>query len=63
MTCLLIYTVNFTDPLVSLLGREDCPAIQRAAANDILSHAMKFMELKEIEVRLQMLEAAHNPGG
>jgi len=60
---LKISTTKAAETLVSLLDREDRPAIQRAAANDILSHVMKFMELKEIEVRLQTLEAAHNPGG
>ena len=44
----------------SLLEREDYPAIQKAAANDILSHVMKFMELEEIEVRLTALEVAQS---
>lgn len=42
--------------LATLLEREDCPGVQRAAANDILDHVMKFMELKEIEERLITLE-------
>lgn len=42
--------------LSTLLDREDSPGVQRAAANDILGHVMKFMELKEIEERLTLLE-------
>lgn len=57
---LKISTTKASETLASLLEREDYPAIQRAAANDILSHVMKFMELKEIEVRLTALEVAQS---
>lgn len=42
--------------LESLLSRDDSPAVQRAAANDILGHVVKFMELREFEERLLKLE-------
>lgn len=56
-------TTKATETLVCLLERDDCPAIQRAAANDILNHVLKFMELKEIEDRLKTLEAARELKG
>jgi len=31
--------------------------IQRGVANDLLNHVAKFIELHEIEVRIQLLEA------
>ena len=49
-------TTKAANTLVSLLDREDHPAVQRAAANDILGHVMKFIELKEMEERLINLE-------
>ncbi len=42
--------------LADLLERDDSPTVQRAAANDILGHVMKFMELKELEDRLADIE-------
>lgn len=51
-------TTKAASTLSSLLEREDCPGVQRAAANDILGHVIKFMELKDIEERLMRLE--HN---
>ncbi|MBS0656065.1 MAG: hypothetical protein JSR46_09825 [Verrucomicrobia bacterium] len=47
------------DTLVVLLDREDYPAVQRAAANDILGHIQKFKELHEFEERLSRLEQRH----
>lgn len=44
------------DTLIALLVREDYPAVQRAAANDILGHIQKFKELEEFEKRLSKLE-------
>lgn len=49
-------TTKAASTLTALLDKGDSPAIQRAAANDILNHVMKFMELKEIEERLINLE-------
>lgn len=40
----------------SCLERDDSPTVQRAAANDVLGHVMKFMELKELEGRLADIE-------
>lgn len=42
--------------LGNLLERDDSPTVQRAAANDVLGHVMKFMELKELEDRLADIE-------
>jgi hypothetical protein len=42
--------------LASLLDREDFPAVQRAAATDILNQIAKFKELEEQEERLANLE-------
>ena len=42
--------------LGDLLERDDSPTVQRAAANDVLGHVMKFMELKELEDRLADIE-------
>lgn len=44
------------DTLVKLLDRDDCPTVQRAAANDILNHIQKFKELQELEERITLLE-------
>lgn len=44
------------DTLVSLLSHSN-PAIQRGVANDLLNHVAKFIELREIEERIQLLEA------
>lgn len=43
--------------LVALLDRHDYPAVQRAAANDILTHVQKFKELQDFEERILKLEA------
>lgn len=53
---LKISTIKAASTLFNLLDREDFPAVQRSAANDILGHVTKFMELKEIEERLINLE-------
>lgn len=53
---LKIMTTKASATLSALLDREDSPTVQRSAANDILGHVMKFMELKEIEQRLINLE-------
>lgn len=53
---LKIITTKAAATLSTLLDREESPAVQRAAANDILGHVIKFMELKEIEERLKKLE-------
>ena len=42
--------------LTDLLERDDSPTVQRSAANDVLGHVMKFMELKELEDRLADIE-------
>lgn len=42
--------------LAGLLERDDSPTVQRSAANDVLGHVMKFMELKELEDRLADIE-------
>lgn len=44
------------ETLISLLDRSDCPAVQRAASNDILAHVQRFKELRDIEDRLKALE-------
>lgn len=56
INCLKISTTKAATTLTNLLDREDCPAVQRAASNDILGHVMRFMELKEIEERLIKIE-------
>lgn len=42
--------------LCSLMDRDDCPSVQRAAANDVLNHVVKFKELQELEKRLDEVE-------
>lgn len=42
--------------LCNLMDRTECPSVQRAAANDVLSHIMKFKELQELEKRLDEVE-------
>ncbi len=44
------------DVLVQLLDDES-PMIRRGVANDILNHAGKFIELKELEERIKKLES------
>lgn len=43
------------DTLIELLNDAN-PLIRRGAANDIIGHVTKLMELKEIETRLKALE-------
>jgi polyhydroxyalkanoate synthesis regulator phasin len=42
--------------LVDLTCREDHPGVQRAAANDILNHLLKYKEMHEMEERVTALE-------
>lgn len=49
-------TTKAARTLANLLEREDNPSVQRAAANDVLGHVMKFIELKELEERLTEME-------
>lgn len=42
--------------LINLTARSDAPSVQRAAANDILTHTMRFKELMEVEKRLAEVE-------
>jgi transposase-like protein len=48
------------DVLDNLLLRDDCPAVQRAAANDILNQLAKFKEILEFKQRLETVEARLN---
>lgn len=49
-------TTKAADTLVTLLSHSN-PTIQRGVANDLLNHVAKFIELHEIEERIQVLEA------
>lgn len=49
-------TSKAADTLISLLSHSN-PAIQRGAANDLLNHVVRFIELQDIEQRLNLLEA------
>jgi hypothetical protein len=49
-------TTRAADTLVCLLSHSN-PTIQRGVANDLLNHVAKFIELHEIEERIQLLEA------
>jgi hypothetical protein len=42
------------------MDRTEHPSVQRAAANDVLSHIMKFKELQELEKRLDDVERLLN---
>lgn len=42
--------------LSNLMDREDSPSVQRAAANDVLNHIVKFKEIQEFEKRLNKIE-------
>jgi predicted DNA-binding protein (UPF0251 family) len=53
---LKITSTKAAKTLGDLLERDDSPTVQRAAANDVLGHVMKFMELKELEDRLADVE-------
>jgi hypothetical protein len=44
------------ETLISLLDRQDFPAVQRASANDILAHIQRFKEFHDHEERLRALE-------
>ncbi len=46
--------------LCSLLDRTEHPSVQRAAANDVLSHVVRFKELQELEKRLDEVERLIN---
>lgn len=50
-----------TEVLTDLLGDENSQ-VKRAAANDILNHVGKFIELKDIEGRLKSLESSVKSG-
>lgn len=50
------HTTKAVDTLATLLD-DDNPQIRRGASNDILNHVSRFIEIKEIEVRLKALEA------
>ena len=52
-------TTKAVDVLVDLLDNSS-PSIQRSVANDILGHVGKFIELKEIEKRLDSLESVNS---
>lgn len=52
------HTTKAVDTLAMLLDDEN-PQIRRGVSNDILNHVTRFMELKEIEARLKILEVAH----
>jgi len=53
---LKVNTMKAASTLIKLTDREDYPSVQRAAANDILNHVMKFKELQELEGRIAVLE-------
>ena len=53
---LKITSTKAAKTLADLLERDDSPTVQRSAANDVLGHVMKFMELKELEDRLADIE-------
>lgn len=57
---LKLNAVKAVSVLCSLMDREDHPNVQRAAANDVLNHVLKFKELLEIEQRLMNLENNNN---
>jgi hypothetical protein len=50
------HTTKAVDTLAMLLD-DDNPQIRRGVSNDILNHVSRFIEIKEIEVRLKALEA------
>jgi len=51
------YSIKAVETLAALLD-DASSQVKRAAANDILNHVGRLMELKEIEVRLKALENA-----
>lgn len=42
--------------LIHLAGRSDAPAVQRAAANDVLNQVIKYKEVMEMERRMSEIE-------
>lgn len=48
--------IKAASTLSGLMDREDAPAVQRAAANDVLNHVVKFKEMEEFEKRLNAIE-------
>ena len=56
VTQLKVNAIKAASTLIKLTDREDCPSVQRAAANDILNHVIKFQELQELENRISILE-------
>lgn len=46
--------------LCNLMDRTEYPSVQRAAANDVLSHVVRFKELHELEKRLDEVERLLN---
>lgn len=49
------HTTKAIDVLVKLLDIDN-PALQRNVANDIIGHIVRFKELHELEIRLEILE-------
>lgn len=49
------YTTKAVDTLANLMD-DDVSQVRRGAANDILNHVGRFMELKELERRIEILE-------
>lgn len=56
VTQLKVSALKAASTLIKLTDRDDSPGVQRAAANDILNHVIKFQELKELEERVAILE-------
>lgn len=50
-------TVKAATTISLLLDRDDSPAVQRAAANDVLNHVGRFKELQELQERIEKLES------
>jgi len=57
---LKLSTTKAAMTLCNLMDREDCPSVQRAAANDILNQVVKFKEIHELEKRLDEVERLIN---
>ncbi len=56
ITQLKINSTQAAMTLAALTKRTDNPTVQRAAANDILNHVVKFKDMMEFEQRLSKLE-------
>jgi hypothetical protein len=52
LTGISMKAVNTLEKLLSA----ESEAVRRAAANDVLGHALKYRELSEIEARLESVE-------